>query len=226
VPVGTNREIVILGEDADGNILYHGKKTGITVTAGQTNDAGTIDARPFYVSDLLAPEDGSVVTIDKFAFNWSFVETAYEYRIQISKDIDFETIVVDATTADTSYTPSGLLEESTAYYWKVYAFDIHANQSIASDVWSFTVGPCTYSISPTSRSVSSGGGGGSISVTSSTDDCSWTATEGVDWISITSDSSGSGNGTVNYKVENSHSQVRTGTITVAGKIHTVYQVPK
>jgi hypothetical protein len=31
---------------------------------------------------------------------------------------------------------------------------------------------------------------------------------------------------VNYKVENSHSQFRTGTITVAGKIHTVYQVPK
>ena len=100
VPVGTNREIVILGEDAEGNILYHGAITGITVTAGQINDAGTIDTHPFYVSDLLSPTDGKVVTIDKFSLNWTFVETAYKYRIQISKDFDFETIVVNAKYSD------------------------------------------------------------------------------------------------------------------------------
>ena len=164
VPVGTNREIVILGEDADGNILYHGTITGITVTAGQINDAGTIDTHPFYVSDLLSPTDEEVVTINKFSLNWTFVETAYKYRIQISKDFDFETIVVNTTTANTSYTPLGLLEESTTYYWKVYAFDIHANQSAASDIWSFLVGPCTYSISPTSRSIDSSGGTGTVGV--------------------------------------------------------------
>ena len=91
VPVGTNRELVILGEDGDGNILYHGKITGITVTAGQINDAGTIDTHPFFVSDLLSPEDESLVTIDIFSLNWTLVETAFKYRIQVSKDIDFET---------------------------------------------------------------------------------------------------------------------------------------
>ncbi|MFA9420616.1 MAG: YncE family protein, partial [Gammaproteobacteria bacterium] len=83
----------------------------------------------------------------------------------------------DADCSDgtnTSYAPSGL-SESTTYYWKVFARDIHANQGVASDVWSFTVipaGPCTYSISPTSRSFPFGGGAGSISVTSSASSCS------------------------------------------------------
>ena len=226
VPVGTNREIVILGEDADGNILYHGIKTGITVTADQINNAGTIDVHPFYVSDLLTPEDGSIVTINKFSLNWDFVETAFKYLIQISKDIDFETIVVDETTADTSYTPLALLEESTTYYWKVYAFDIHANQSVASAVWSFTVGPCSYSISPTDISFPSDGGTGSVNVTAPSG-CSWTANEDVDWISITSGSSGIGNGTVSYSVsENKKKTSRSSTITVAGRSHTVIQDAK
>ncbi len=226
VPVGTNRELVILGEDGDGNILYHGIATGITVTAGQINDAGTIDTHPFFVSDLLSPADGSEVAIDEFSLNWDRVETAYEYRIQVSEDINFVSTIINDTTSNTSYTPSGLLA-STTYYWKVFARDIHANQSVGSAVKSFTVvpeGPCTYSISPTSRSFSSGGGAGSISVTSSKSTCNWTASEGVGWISITSGSSGSGNGTVTYSVSNNtSSNSRSATITVAGKSHTVTQ---
>jgi len=226
VPVGTNRELVILGEDDKGNILYHGKTTGITVTAGEINDAGIIDTHPFFVSTLVSPADGSEVTIGFFSINWTRVETAYEYRIQVSEDINFDSTIINVTTSNTSYTPSGL-SASTTYYWKVFARDIHANQSVESDVWSFTVipsEPCTYSISPTSTSFPSGGGAGSISVTSSSSDCSWTATEGVNWISITSGSSGSGNGTVTYSVSaNTSSNSRSATITVAGKSHTVTQ---
>jgi len=226
VPAGTNRELVILGEDDKGNILYHGKTTGITVIAGEINDAGTIDTHPFFVSTLLSPADGSEVTIGEFSLNWTRVETAYEYRIQVSEDSDFDSTIINDTTSNTSYMPSGL-SASTTYYWKVYARDIHANQSADSAVWSFTVipsGPCAYSISPESRSFPSGGGAGSISVTSSASGCSWTASEGVNWISITSGSSGSGNGTVTYSVSaNTSSNPRSTTITVAGKSHTVTQ---
>ena len=226
IPVGTNREFVILGEDVDGNILYHGKTTGITISAGQTNDVGTIDTHPFFVSVLLSPADGSEVTIGFFSLNWTRVETAHEYRIQVSEDINFESTMINDTTSSTSYTPSGLLA-STTYYWKVFARDIHANQGVSSDVWSFTVipaGPCTYSISPTSRSFPSGGGAGSISVTSSASGCSWSATEDAGWISITSGSSGNGDGTVTYSVSaNTSSNPRSTTITIAGKSHTVTQ---
>jgi len=226
VPVGTNRELVILGEDADGNILYHGKTTGITVTAGEINDAGIIDTHPFIISALLSPADGSEVTTGFFSMNWTRVETAYEYRIQVSEDINFDSTIINDTTSNTSYTPSGL-SASTKYYWKVFARDIHANQGVESDVWSFTIipaGPCTYSISPTSRSFPSGGGAASISVTSLPDECTWNATEGVDWISIISGSSGSGNGTVSYSISaNTSSNPRSASITVAGMSHTVTQ---
>jgi hypothetical protein len=42
VPAGSNYKAVILGKDSDGDILYQGEKTGITVTAGQTTHAGTV----------------------------------------------------------------------------------------------------------------------------------------------------------------------------------------
>jgi hypothetical protein len=228
VPVGTDRELVILGEDAEGNILLHGTITGITVNAGQINDAGTIDVYPFVVSTLLSPGDGSEVIIDDFSLEWTPVNTAYNYRIQVSEDSDpgFNNPIIDETTINPPYQPSGLLA-STKYNWKVFARDIHANQSAESDVWSFTVipsGPCTYSISPENRSFGSGGGAGSITVTASASTCEWTATESVGWITITSDSSGSGNGTVTYTVDpNTSSTTRSATITVAGKSHTVTQ---
>jgi len=82
---------------------------------------------------------------------------------------------------------------------------------------------CAYSISPTSFSHSSGAETGSISVTAPTG-CPWTATRNESWITITSGSSGTGNGTVNYSVSaNTSSSLRTGTIIIAGQTFTVYQ---
>src|SRR5262249_5896753 len=59
--------------------------------------------------------------------------------------------------------------------------------------------PCSYSISPSSQNFSHPGGTGAISV-SSTTGCPWTAVSNDSFITITSGSSGSGNGTVDYSV--------------------------
>ena len=84
--------------------------------------------------------------------------------------------------------------------------------------------PCTYSISPTSKSFDSTGGTGSVSVTASSDGCKWTAASNSSWITITSGSSGTGNGTVNYSVAaNTRTNQRVGTMTIAGKTFTVTQ---
>ena len=73
----------------------------------------------------------------------------------------------------------------------------------ADDLYFGTASPCSYSISPTSNSFTSQGGSGSVSVTAGAG-CAWTAS--VDsgstaWVSITSGTSGTGNGTVNYSVQ-------------------------
>jgi len=228
IPAGENRIFVILATDKDGNILYHGKVSGITITPGETNDLGVIDCY-YFVPTLLSPGNNSEVIFEEFSLRWTPVETAYEYCVQVSVNPDFgDPLVIDETISDPEYTPSGL-SEFTTYYWRVFVQDIHGNQGmVPQELWrSFTVisqVQCTFTILPEIRLFASGGGAGSISVTSSASGCNWTASEGVDWINITSGSTGTGTGTVTYTVsENTTGSLRTAIITVAGQSHTVTQ---
>jgi hypothetical protein len=90
----------------------------------------------------------------------------------------------------------------------------------------FTVtqaGACSYSVNPTEQSVPSLGGNFSVAVSAQAG-CDWTATANVSWISITSDGTGVGSGTVTYRVSpGTVIFARQGTITVAGHTVTVSQ---
>lgn len=83
---------------------------------------------------------------------------------------------------------------------------------------------CTFSISPTSQSFDFKRGEGSVSV--ATDGgCAWTATitSGASWIVITDGSSGTGTGTVAFRVAQNQDEPRTGTLTIAGHTFTIRQ---
>lgn len=54
--------------------------------------------------------------------------------------------------------------------------------------------------------------------------CSWTAASNAGWLQITNGASGSGNGTVRYRVSDFNGNSRTGTMTIAGQTFTVTQV--
>lgn len=83
---------------------------------------------------------------------------------------------------------------------------------------------CTYGITPTSVNVDSAARNGSLSVSTQSVSCQWTARSNAGWITITSGSSGSGAGVVNYSLAaNTSSSSRTGTITAAGMTFTVRQ---
>lgn len=85
---------------------------------------------------------------------------------------------------------------------------------------------CVYNLSPTSESFPAAGGAGSVSVVANQPYCPWTATSAHGWINITSDSSGVGNGIVEYLVAaNSACCYRSGTMVIAGKVFTVNQAP-
>jgi hypothetical protein len=81
---------------------------------------------------------------------------------------------------------------------------------------------CSYSISPTARSIGSGGGSGSVSVSAGSG-CSWTARSNNSWISVTGGASGTGAGMVNYSVGANSGGARTGTLTIAEHTFTVSQ---
>jgi hypothetical protein len=82
---------------------------------------------------------------------------------------------------------------------------------------------CTYSISSTTGAFSSNGGGGSVTVSTSSG-CGWTAASNASWITVTTGSSGNDNGTVLYTVDAyTGTSDRTGTMTIAGKTFIVTQ---
>jgi all-beta uncharacterized protein/BACON domain-containing protein len=83
--------------------------------------------------------------------------------------------------------------------------------------------PCTFTVAPTTVTVVVAGGSGSVAVTAGAG-CAWTASSNAGWLSITSGSSGTGNGTVSFSgTANSSGTGRTGTLTVAGQTVTVMQ---
>jgi hypothetical protein len=82
---------------------------------------------------------------------------------------------------------------------------------------------CSYSLSPTEANVDSGASTGAVNVTAGAG-CNWTAASNAGWITIASGMSGSGNGSVNYSVqENTASSSREGALTIAGKTFSVTQ---
>lgn len=83
---------------------------------------------------------------------------------------------------------------------------------------------CTYSISPADKTFNNAAGSGSISVTASANDCSWSVSVSDPWITISSGDGGSGNGTVEYAiVVNTNSAPRQGTVTIANKTFSINQ---
>ncbi len=82
---------------------------------------------------------------------------------------------------------------------------------------------CTYSIKPTSQSVSAGGANNREIDVDTTSSCSWTAVSNAAWITIDSGSSDQGKGKVVYDVASNPGQARQGTMTVAGHTFTVNQ---
>jgi hypothetical protein len=99
--------------------------------------------------------------------------------------------------------------------------------TIAGQTFTITQeGGCSYAISPATIAFGKAGGAGGVNVITSIG-CSWTAstTPGSwDWVGISSGSSGTGNGTVNYFVlANNTGSTRTGTLTIAGQTFTITQ---
>lgn len=81
---------------------------------------------------------------------------------------------------------------------------------------------CSYSLTPTTAQFPTAGGSGGFSVTAGTG-CTWAVAEGLPWLDITSGTSGTGSGAVNFSVAANGGGPRSGTMDVAGQIFTVIQ---
>jgi len=223
IPVGEDRVFVILGVDTgagnEENILYQGEVSGITITAGETNNLGTIDAYPF-VPILISPQNGSNVPIDNFSLNWTFVENAYEYRVLVSANDSFNNPIINETTRNTTYSPLGLLASNT-YYWKVFARDIHANEGVESnEVWSF-IPQESSDITPPTVTITSPTSASTYNTVSSTLSIGGTASDNVGVTQVTWSNSrggsGTASGTTSWSASGIALSIGTNVITVTAR---------
>ncbi|MCX5852858.1 MAG: BACON domain-containing carbohydrate-binding protein, partial [Deltaproteobacteria bacterium] len=184
----------------------------ITITGGQTftiNQAGvpcTYSINPTSASFTAAAGTGSVaVTAAASDCAWMAVSNAAWI---------------------TNVTPAGGSGNGTVNYSVTFngtGSPRTGTMTIAGKTFTVTQAACTYSINPESASFTAAAATGSVAVTSPTG-CTWTATEGLSWVSITTGATGSGNGTVNYYVKaNPSASPRTGTMTIAGLTFTINQ---
>ena len=116
------------------------------------------------------------------------------------------------------------LSGGMAYYFAATEYDTSGQESGYSNEAVYAPSSsCAFSLSPTATSFNSAGGPGTVGVTAQTG-CAWTANSNVSWLVITSNSSGTGNRTINYSVTaNLTVGSRSGTMTVAGVPFTVNQ---
>jgi len=98
--------------------------------------------------------------------------------------------------------------------------------TIAGQTFTVNQAACTFEIDRTLQTVGSDGAVGAPVPVTTQAGCPWTSTANVSWLSITSGTTGTGNGTVNFTVDpfgSFNGTSRTGTLTIAGKTSTVIQ---
>ena len=245
IPAGSGYWILIKGlVGEDKNPDWTGLKNDLTVTDGQTTNAGTItmiysgsDTAPPEVS-LVSPEDSDTnVAVNKIitaSFSeamspGSFKATSFILKntsdnSEVKGEVAYNNVLKIAT-----FTPEGDLAPNIEYQATLTAAitDIAGNPLPSSGYsWSFTTGAltCTYSIDVASQTIDAAGGSGAITVNGSPSACAWTAVASEPWITVTSGDTGTGDGTVEFTVsENTGASVRNGAITVAGETFTIQQ---
>jgi hypothetical protein len=118
----------------------------------------------------------------------------------------------------------GGLEPGRTYYFAAKAYNATGSESdYSSEVVYNVPAACSYSLSPGSQPYTASGGTGSVSV-STASTCGWTAASSASWLAVTAGASGTGPGSVSYRVAaNTGSATRTATLAVGGQVFTVTQ---
>lgn len=204
------------------NTLYHYR-------VKSRHGAGSLAVSPDYIFttvDTIAPTISGVsnsgITLTGATIAWTtneFSDSQVEYGTTTAYG-SYTTLNSSLVTSH-SQALTGL-SINTLYHYRVKSRDAAGNLTTSAD-YTFTTLPCSYSIDPEFDDwPAQGGSGFTVGVTAASG-CAWTAVRNNSWITITSGSSGSGNGTVVYAVSVNKFGPRTGTMTIAGKTCTIYQ---
>jgi hypothetical protein len=121
---------------------------------------------------------------------------------------------------------------STGFQFSLWGGDLSGSLNPASVVMNaprsvtasfLSVPVCSYQLSSSATSVASTGDLRKVSVFT-TSGCSWVATSNAPWVTILSGASGSGNGSVRFRLDsNTNGTPRTATLTIGGVAYSITQ---
>jgi thiol-disulfide isomerase/thioredoxin len=117
----------------------------------ESNDDSINKQNPVYnIPQQLEPPDNAIVSTLTPFMDWTDVQNAVSYRVQISFDEGYTQIVKDTSgiTSSQYAVPAGIINDSSSYYWRVRAVT-----STDSTLWSSTFSFSTLleSINPTNK---------------------------------------------------------------------------
>ncbi|HEY1754605.1 MAG TPA: FG-GAP-like repeat-containing protein [Bryobacteraceae bacterium] len=207
------------------NVIAMVSGGGASVVDGNMDNASVQATEPPPVPTSPFPANGSTgVSLPLYNLGWNSSTgpngaTSYDVYFGTSPTPPF---VANVSWRFTGFAP-GTLSLNTTYYWRIVGKNSWGDTSSAT--WSFTITtgiPCNPTLSSSSAVSTPPGGIFSTGVTDG-DGCAWTATSSAAWISVTSGTSGSGNGVVTFSVAANTGSAREGNLTVAGLTFSVSQ---
>jgi photosystem II stability/assembly factor-like uncharacterized protein len=211
-PGGAVEITIIVSPSAVGTISTSANITSLTTDANPANNTATLETN---VSS--SPSIYGNVTVDRGA-GLSGVSVAVDGSGRppavTSADGYYQ---VSELTKGASYTVTPSLE---GYVFHPASRNINKLQSDRKA--DFGAVACSFSLSAASQSFPATGGVGNVTLTTTDNQCSWTATSNAPWIRLTSAPAGNGGGPVNFEVDPTTAP-RSGTITIAGLTVKVFQ---
>ena len=125
--------------------------TAVLFASCESNDDPIISQNPVYnVPQQIEPQDNSILSTLTPFMDWTDVQNAVSYRVQIASDEGFAQLAVDTSglTVSQYNVPAGQMSDSNSYYWRVRAVTT-SDSSLWSSAFSFST--LLESINPTNK---------------------------------------------------------------------------
>ena len=210
IPAGTNRRLVVTGEDASGAVLYRGEETGITIVANQTTQGGEILMDRVPTISSTSPVNNATDVAVNTAITATFSEAMDSSTITTSTFLVNDgtsniagTVTYSGTTA--TFIPTTTLDYETTHTGTITigVKDLAGNALQSDYTWSFTPGSEPDTTPPTVSSTAPANNATFVAVNTT---ISATFSEAMDASSIT---------TATFLVNNGSSNI-AGTLTYSG----------
>jgi len=136
VPSGSNRKLVVLGKDSSLNVLYWGEKTGISISAGQETNVGSIVVDPVNTAPTTPTNVSAAAGDGQVLISWDSVTITTGYLIYWSTTTGVSKTFKEgkiSSITTTSYTHAGRTN-GTTYYYVVTAVNSYDESDESSEV--------------------------------------------------------------------------------------------